>query len=134
MSERSWRHPRSHREYEAAGRGGSSAIKKSAPPPARHPLGCKATSLCGSNNRSRRRRQTPFGWFIRIHERQKSKIAVGSRVDEDIHIGTGFGFIAGVRSEEVQRSHPETPQGGFGFLQFCNDLLAAHVLNICQGA
>jgi hypothetical protein len=47
--------------------------------------------------------------FIGIHEREKSKVAVGSRVDEDIHIGIGFGFVARMRSEQVKPLPPRDP-------------------------
>src|SRR6202047_4201233 len=48
---------------------------------------------------------------IHIHERQKSQVAAGRRVDEDIHIGTGFGFVAGMRSEQVKRRYSEHTAG-----------------------
>jgi hypothetical protein len=75
------------------------AIKKSAPPPfdipnniGRQACAGRITDLSGVAKRLLDR-------FIGVYEREKSKVAVGSWIDEDIHIGIGFGFIARMRSE-----------------------------------
>jgi hypothetical protein len=35
-----------------------------------------------------------------------------------------------VRAEQIQRRHPEFPQGGFGFFQTGDDVIAAHAGNV----
>jgi hypothetical protein len=42
--------------------------------------------------------------------------------------------VTRVRTKQVQGRHAETPQQGLGFLQSCNDVVAAHVCIVCQKA
>src|SRR5438477_10637999 len=132
--ERSQQRPRSHRECEADGRGGSCWQ------PSKNSHRLEFDILDNVRGQACASRITYLDilakrlldGLIRIHERQKSKVAIGSRINEDIHIGGGLGFIASMRPEQVKRRYTEPPQDGLSLLQLCNDLIAAHIPNIRQ--
>src|ERR1700733_15648287 len=110
--ERPWLRHRSHREYEADGRGGSCWQPSENPhrlpldipkDVRRQPWARRIANLDGVAERV-------LNGLIRIHERQKSKVTLRNRVDEDIHVRIGFGFVAGIRSEQ-EKPPPRSPSG-----------------------
>ncbi len=109
--------------------------QKIAPPPVRHPPGCKATSPCGSNNRSRRRLQTVF-WMVSYASMngRNPKSPVGSRVDENIHVGTDLASSRACDPEQVKCGYPKTRRAGSASFNFRMTSSRAHVPNIGQGA
>jgi hypothetical protein len=68
--------------------------------------------------------------LVRVHKGQKPKVAIGRRIDEDIDIGIGSRFIAGVRAEQMKRRHAETAQGGLSLFQSRNHVIAPHAFSI----
>src|SRR4051794_34746558 len=71
--------------------------------------------------------------LISVHEREKSKILLGGRIDKNIDIGVRSGLIARMRSEQVKRRHPEPLEGRFGLFQLGYDFIAAHAFQYIPG-
>src|SRR5438067_475658 len=64
--------------------------------------------------------------LVCVHELKEPEALIRSRIDEHIHIGIPARLVAGMRSEQIERRHPELPQGRFGVLESGDDFVPAH--------
>jgi hypothetical protein len=70
--------------------------------------------------------------FIGTHEWKETEILIWRGIDENIDIGLRIRFVAGIRTEQIERPHAGSPQGGLGLLQSGNDVISAHGANIAE--
>src|SRR2546427_3426035 len=72
--------------------------------------------------------------LVGVHVAQKTETVVGYRIDKYIHIGVGTRVVLRIRTKQVKRAHAVRSQGGFGFLQSRNDVVAMHDVTLSQQA